>query len=91
MRTKIDEVVSNFIQELRAKYPAIVVKILDCKSPHVDAYLRVKCASHDQVDDVMETVAHLTTKYYLDEGVYIQGSASFAGPLPVEHKGSVQA
>jgi hypothetical protein len=81
MRTKIDEVVSNFIQELRAKYPAIVVEILDCKSPHIDAYLRVKCASHDQVDEVMETVARLTTDYYLDEGVYITGSAYHSGPL----------
>jgi hypothetical protein len=84
MRTKVQEAVSSFIQDLRARHPKVVVKILNAKSPEVDAWLRVKCTNYEQMDEVAETLAHLTTKYYLDEGVYIETSASYSGPIPSE-------
>ena len=81
MRKNVQETASRFIQELQVHHPGITVELLEGPTPWVDALVRVKCASHDQVDDVAETLARLTTDYYLDEDVYIAGSAYFPGPL----------
>lgn len=81
MRSKVDETISKFVQELRDSYPDVVVELLEGRPPVVDAQLRIECTSHEQIDHVSETVAHLTTKYYLDEGVYIQASATYTGPF----------
>ena len=81
MRTKVDEALSDFISEIREKHPSVLVKMPESNSPHVDAFVMVECESHEQVDHVLKTLAHLTTKYYLDEGVYITGSAYHSGPL----------
>ena len=80
MRTKVYEVVSEFIRELVASHPDITVELLDERTPWVDQRLRIKCASYEEIDDVAETVAQLTTRYYLDEGVYITGTAYHPGP-----------
>lgn len=82
MRSKVDEVVSKFIRELRARHPRVTVELLDWRSPWVDASVRIKCPSEDEIDEVMETEAHLTTKYYLDEGVYIQVFDPYTSPPP---------
>lgn len=84
MRKEARETAGRFIQELERLHPGIAIELLDEQTPWVDARVRVKCASHDQVDDVMETLARLTTDYYLDEDVYITGSAYFSGPLLTE-------
>jgi hypothetical protein len=81
MRTKVDEIVSRFVCELRERHPNVVVELLDWQSPHVDAWVRIKCPSLEEIDDVVETEAHLATKYYLDEGVYIQVTASCFDPI----------
>lgn len=81
MRKEVQETAGRFIQELQVHHPGITVELLDGATPWVDALVRVKCASRDQADDVMETLARLTTDYYLDEDVYITGSAYFSGPL----------
>jgi hypothetical protein len=81
MRKEVQGTADRFVQELQVHHPGITVELLDGATPWVDALVRVKCASHDQVDDVAETLARLTTDYYLDEGVYIAGSAYFSGPL----------
>jgi aromatic ring hydroxylase len=82
MRTKVQEVVSDFIQELADRHPNVIVELLEDKNPWVDQRVRVKCASQEDTYDVSETVAELTTKYYLDQGVYITG--------PVYHPASEQ-
>ena len=82
MRTKVQEVVSDFIQELVERHPGVLVELLDEKTPWVDQRIRVKCTSQEETYDVSETVAELTTKYYLDQGVYITG--------PVYHPASEQ-
>jgi hypothetical protein len=87
MRTKVQEALSSFIQDLRARHPKVIVEILNADGPEVDASVRVKCATYDQIDEVAETIAHLTTKYYLDEGVYIETSTSYSGPIPSEREG----
>jgi len=81
MRKEVQETAGRLIQELERLHPGIAVELLDGATPWVDALVRVKCASHDQADDVMETLARLTTDYYLDEDVYITGSAYHSGPL----------
>jgi hypothetical protein len=73
MRTKVQEVVSDFIQELVDRHPRVLVELLDEKTPWVDQRVRVRCSSYEDMDDVSETVAELTTKYYLDQGIYITG------------------
>jgi hypothetical protein len=84
MRTKVQEAVNSFIQDLTANHPEVIVEILNADGPEVDACLRVECATYEQMDEVAETVAHLTTKYYLDEGVYVEASTSCTGPIPSE-------
>ncbi len=79
MTRHIEETVNRYVEELRKQHPGLTVELLDGHSKWVDARLRVRCGSHEQIDNVMETVAHLTTKFYLDEGVYITASASLAG------------
>ena len=81
MRKEVQETAGRFIQELQVHHPGITTELLDGATPWVDALVRVKCASNDQADDVMETLARLTTDYYLDEDVYITGSAYYSGPL----------
>ena len=58
------------------------MELLDEKTPWVDQRIRVKCTSQEETYDFSETVAELTTKYYLDQGVYITG--------PVYHAASEQ-
>jgi hypothetical protein len=84
MRGKVEETVSKFVHELRERHPNVIVELLDWQSPHVDAWVRIKCPSLEEIDDVIETEAHLATKYYLDEGVYIQVTASRLDPVPSE-------
>lgn len=86
MRKEVQETAGRFIQELQGHHPGIEVELLDGATPWVDALVRVKCASHDQVDYVSETLARLTTDYYFDEDVYITGSAYFSGPLLTVHR-----
>ena len=81
MRKEVRETADKFIRELETCHPGIVVELLDEQTPWVDARVRIKCVSHEQADDVEETLARLTTDYYLDEGVYITGSAYHSGPL----------
>lgn len=84
MRTKVQEAVNRFIQDLKVNHPEVIVEILNGDAPEVDAWLRVECVTYEQMDEVAETVAHLTTKYYLDEGIYIEASTSYSGPIPSE-------
>ncbi len=80
MRKKVRQTVDRFIKELKAQHPGVTVELLDHQSLWVDASVRILCTSSEQIDDVMETEAHLTTGYYLDEGVYITASAEYTGP-----------
>jgi hypothetical protein len=82
MRTKVQEAVNSFTQDLTANHTEVIVEILNADGPSVDAWLRVECATYKQMDEVAETVAYLTTKYYLDEGVYIEASTLYTGPIP---------
>ena len=75
MRENVRETAGSYIKELKARHPDVTVELLDEQTPWVDARLRIKCTSPDQIDEVMELVAHLTTGYYLDDGVYITASA----------------
>lgn len=81
MRKKVRETAGSYIKELKARHPDITVDLLDEQTPWVDARLRIKCISLDQIDEVMELVARLTTGYYLDEGVYITASAYHPGSM----------
>ena len=84
MRKEVQETAARFIAELKALHPGIAVELLDGGTPWIEALLRVKCVSLEQVDDVAETMSRLTTKYYLDENIYITGSEYFSGPLLTE-------
>ena len=75
MRKKVRDTADRYIKGLLARHPDITVELLDEQTPWVDARLRIKCTSLDQIDEVMELVAHLTTDYYLDEGVNITATA----------------
>ncbi len=81
MRKKVLETAASYIKELKSRHPDITVKLLDEQTPWVDARLQIKCTSLDQIDEVMELVAHLTTGYYLDEGVNITASADHPGSM----------
>jgi len=79
MRKNVREIAGRYIKELQAYHPDVTVELLDEQTPWVDARLQIKCTSLDQIDVVMEQVAHLTTGYYLDEGVNITASAYHPG------------
>ena len=81
MREKVRETADKYIKELRARHPDVTVELLDEQTPWVDARLRIKCTSLDQIDEDMELVAHLTTGYYLDEGVNITAMADHPGSM----------
>ncbi len=81
MRKKVRETAGRFIQELKAGHSDITVELLDEQTPWVDARLHIECTSLDQIDEVMELVAHLTTDYYLDEGVNITATADHPGSM----------
>jgi len=81
MHKKARDTAGSYIKELKARHPDITVELLDEQTPWVDARLRIKCTSLDQVDEVMELVAHLTTGYYLDEEVYITATADHPGSM----------
>ena len=81
MRKKVREIAGRYIKELQARHPDVTVELLDEQTPWVDARLRIKCTSLDQIDDVMELVAHLTTGYYLDEEVNIIATADHPGSM----------
>lgn len=78
----VEDKVNRFVEELKKQHSGLVVEMIEGTSPWIDANLRVMCTSHEQVGRVMETVAQLTTKFYIDDGVYISASANFTGPMP---------
>jgi len=78
----VEETVSRYVEELRKHHSGLIVELVDGGSPWIDAHLRVKCTSDDQVCQVLETVARLTSDIYMDDGVYITASPSFSGPFP---------
>ena len=81
MRAKVRTVANYYIAELKELYPDVEVELLDEQTYSADAWVRIKCATHEQVEEIMETVGDLTTKFYVDRGVYIQGSASHTGSV----------
>ena len=81
MRKKVREASGRFITELVATHPDVTGELLDERTRWVDARVRIKCTSYEQIDGVMKMVAYLTTKYYLDEGLYITGSAYHPGSM----------
>ncbi|MFQ6031201.1 MAG: hypothetical protein ACE5Q6_27365 [Dehalococcoidia bacterium] len=81
MTKHVEETVNRYMEEMKNRHPGVSVELLDGQSRWVDAHLRISCSSHGQVEEVMESTAHLTTKYYLDDGVYITASESFSGPM----------
>ena len=81
MTKHVEETVNRYIEEIKNRHPNVSVEVLKGQSRWVDAHLGISCSSHKQADEVMESVAHLTTKFYLDDGVYITASASFSGPM----------
>ena len=81
MTKHVEERANRYTEELRKRHPGLTVDMIDGQSLWVDARLQVNCLSHKQVGQVLETVAKLTTKFYIDEGVYITASASFSGPM----------
>ena len=81
MTKHVEDTVHKYVEQLMQQHPGLAVKSIDGQSPWVDAYLKVTCSSHEQVDQVAETTAHLTTNFYIDEGVYITASATFTGPF----------
>ena len=82
MRKKAKMLAERLAQELKSSYPGVLVDIRDPSTTVAEAWIQVTCGSHDQVDDVTEDLGHLTTKYYLDEGVYFQVSVTYSGPIP---------
>ena len=80
MTKHVEETVSRYMEEIKNRHQDVSVELLNGQSRWVDAHLRISCSSHSQVEIVLESVAHLTTKFYLDDGVYITASASFSGP-----------
>ena len=84
MDERVDRVVSKFIHELTAHHPQVKVEVLG-KQPcsTADTWVRIICPSLEEVADVMETEAHLTTGYYLDEGVYINCIADLPETAPL--------
>ena len=82
MIRQVEDTVNRYVEELRKQHSGLLVELVDGGSPWIDAHLRVKCTSHDQVWQVMETVAHLTSEFYMDDGVYITAFPLFTGPMP---------
>jgi len=80
MTKHVEDTINRYSEELRKQHLGLTVDIIDGQSPWVDARLQVNCLSHEQVGQVLETVAKLTTKFYIDEGVYITACASFTSP-----------
>lgn len=78
----VEDTAKRYIEELKALHSGLDVELVDDVSPWIDAHLRVKCTSHEQVWQVMETAAQLTPKFYMDDGVYITASPTFTGPMP---------
>ena len=76
MRDEVLAAATDHIAALKGLYPDVDVELLDEQTYSADVWVRIRCATRDQVDEVMETVGHLTAKFYVDRGVYIQGSAS---------------
>ena len=81
MTKHVEETVNRYMEEIKNHHPDVSLELLNGQSRWVDAHLRISCSSHKQVEEVMASVAHLTTKFYLDDGVYITASASFSGPM----------
>lgn len=81
MRKEVRGAAARFIKEIETAYPDVTADMLDDQTFSADVWVRIKCKSHEQVNEVMEEVAHLTTKYYLNERVYIQASATYTGPV----------
>ncbi len=81
MADKVQETVRRFIRELQQSHPDVKVEVLG-KQPDssADNWVLITCRSQDDVADIMETEARLTTGYYLDEGVYIQAMADYSAP-----------
>lgn len=90
MADKVQETVRRFIRELKQSHPDVKVEVLG-KQPDssADNWVLITCRSRDDVADIMETEARLTTGYYLDEGVYIQAMADYSTPVATEEKKAV--
>ena len=86
MRKQVEEAARSFIAELTNSYPDVGADLVDDQTFSADAWVRVKCRTRDQIDDVMDFVAHLTTKYYLGRRIYIQASACYTGPVLISDK-----
>lgn len=82
----VEDVANRYVEELRKQHAGLVIELFDGESPWIDANLRVMCTSGEQVLQVIETVARLTSNFYMDDGVYIEASASFTGPMPERAK-----
>ena len=83
MRKEVRKVANMYVKEFKAAFPHTPVELIDEQTPWVDAREKTYGSSQDEIDEVSELLAHLTPKHYLDEGVYITGSASHSGPVPV--------
>ena len=81
MTKHVEDTVHKYVEQLIQQQPGLAVELIDGQSPWIDACLKVTYLSYEQVDQLAETTAHLTTKFYIDEGVYITASASFTGPF----------
>ena len=78
----VEDTVNRYVEELRKHHSGLIVELLDGGSPWIDAHLAVMCTSDEQVLQVLETVAQLTSNFYMDDGVYITASPTFTGPIP---------
>ncbi len=79
MRDRVRDVGESYVSELEGFHPDVEAVLLEPQSSTADASVRITCGARQQVRIVMETAARLTSKYFLDEGIYIQASADFAG------------
>ncbi len=75
----VEDTVNRYVEELRTRHTGLVVELNDGQSPWVDARLRVRCLSDEEIINVIETVAHLTTRFYIDDGVFIDASVVSSG------------
>lgn len=82
MTKHVEETANKYMEEIKNRHPDVTLSLVNGQSQWVDAHLRISCSSRKQVEKVMESVAHLTTKFYLDDGVYITAAASFPGSMP---------
>ena len=78
----VEDTANRYVEELKELHSGLEVEVVEDESPWIDARLKVKCTSHEQLWEVLDTVAQLTTDFYMDHGVYITTSPTFTGPMP---------